>query len=58
MKHTLTAVIYDRKGKVLSVGKNSYTKTHTMMARHANKVGLPEKLFNMPNAMPSLGVGT
>lgn len=41
----ITAIIYDKKGKVLSVGKNSYIKTHPRQAKHANKVGLPEKIF-------------
>ena len=45
MKHNITAIITDKKGRVLSIGKNSYVKTHTMQARHANKVGLPEKTF-------------
>ena len=42
-QHELTAIIYDRKGRVLSVGKNNYHKSHPLMAHHANKVGLPEK---------------
>ena len=41
----MTAIIYDRKGKVLSVGRNSYVKTHTLQAKHAEKVGLPDKQF-------------
>ena len=41
----ITAIIYDRKGRVLSVGKNSYIKTHTLQAHHAKKVGLPDKQF-------------
>jgi deoxycytidylate deaminase len=41
----ITAVIYDKKGRVLSVGKNSYVKTHPQQARHARIVGLPEKIF-------------
>lgn len=41
----ITAVIYDKKGRVISVGKNSYVKTHPRQAKHANKVGLPEKIF-------------
>lgn len=44
-KHQLTAVIYDRKGRVLSVGQNSYIKTHPLQAKYADKVGLPEKQF-------------
>ena len=41
----VSAVIYDRKGRVLSVGFNSYVKTHTLQAKHAEKVGLPDKQF-------------
>jgi tRNA(Arg) A34 adenosine deaminase TadA len=44
-KHNLTAIIYDKKGRVLSIGKNSYVKTHPMMAKYANQVGEPQKLF-------------
>ena len=45
MKHSLKAIIYDKRGRVLSVGQNSYVKSHTVMAKHANKVGLPEKIY-------------
>lgn len=41
----ITAIISDKKGRVLSVGKNSYIKTHTMMYRLGQKVGLPEKIY-------------
>jgi tRNA(Arg) A34 adenosine deaminase TadA len=41
----ITAVIYDRKGNVLSIGQNSYIKTHPLQARHAERVGMPEKQF-------------
>lgn len=44
-QHAITAIIYDKRGRVLSVGQNSYVKSHTIMARHANKVGLPEKIY-------------
>ena len=44
-QHAITAIIYDKRGRVLSVGQNSYVKSHTVMARHANKVGLPEKIY-------------
>ena len=40
-KQDMTAIIYDRRGRVLSVGKNSYFKTHTLQAKHAAKVGTP-----------------
>lgn len=45
MKHSITAMLLDKRGRVLSVGTNSYVKTHTLQAKHANKVGLPEKRF-------------
>ena len=44
-RHVLTAVIYDKKGRVLSVGQNSYVKTHPLQAKHARDVGHPEKQF-------------
>ena len=44
-KQSMTAVIYDRKGRVLSIGQNSYIKTHPLQAKHANMVGLPDKHY-------------
>lgn len=45
VKQEVTAIIYDRKGKVLSVGKNSYFKSHTLQAHHAKKVGRPDAIY-------------
>ena len=44
-KHALTAVIYDKRGRVLSIGRNSYTKTHTLQAKYAEMVGLDTKIY-------------
>lgn len=44
-KFDITAIIYDKKGKILSIGKNSYVKTHPLQHHHACKVGLPYKQF-------------
>lgn len=44
-RFNLTAIIYDKKGKVLSIGKNSYHKTHPLQKKHADAVGLPQKVF-------------
>lgn len=44
-RHVLSAVIYDKRGRVISVGQNSYVKTHPLQAKHANQVGLPDKQF-------------
>lgn len=44
-KHNITAIIYDKRGRPLSIGQNSYTRTHPRQAALAAKVGLPEKKF-------------
>jgi len=44
-RFSITAVIYDKRGMVLSVGKNSYVKTHPMQADYARRAGEPEKVF-------------
>lgn len=44
-RQNITAVIYDKRGRVLSVGQNSYTKTHPKQARFAARVGLKEKEY-------------
>lgn len=44
-QQAITALIYDRRGRVLSIGQNSYVKTHTLQAKHAKKVGQPEKQY-------------
>lgn len=44
-KQHISAVIYDRKGRVLSIGQNSYVKTHPLQAAHAKKTGLIEKIY-------------
>jgi len=41
----ITAIIYDKRGMVLSVGKNSYVKTHPLQKKYAEQVGLKEKEF-------------
>jgi tRNA(Arg) A34 adenosine deaminase TadA len=44
-KFSITAVIFDKRGRVLSVGKNSYVKTHPLQAEYARRAGEPEKVF-------------
>ncbi len=43
--YEFTAFILDKKGRVISIGKNSYTKTHPIQAKAASSVGLPKKIF-------------
>lgn len=40
-KYDITAIIYDKKGRVLSIGKNSYIKTHPFQKKFATKAGQP-----------------
>ena len=39
------AVITDKRGRILSEGENSYTKTSPKMKRAGERVGLPDKVF-------------
>ena len=39
----LTAILKDKKGRVLSIGKNSWVKTHPLQAKYAKMVGEPYK---------------
>ena len=41
----LTATIFDKRGRVLSVGHNSYDKTHPRQAKYAARVGCSEKMY-------------
>lgn len=44
-QHHIIATIYDKRGRVLAIGANSYTKTHPLQARYAAMAGLPEKQY-------------
>lgn len=44
-KYHIIATIRDKRGRVLSVGTNSYTKTHPLQAQYALEAGLPHKQF-------------
>lgn len=41
----MTALIYDKRGRVISVGQNSYIKTHPFQAKLAKQMGEHEKIF-------------
>jgi tRNA(Arg) A34 adenosine deaminase TadA len=44
-QYKLVATIYDKKGKKLSRGENSYVKTHPYQIKLAKKVGRPDAVF-------------
>lgn len=44
-RHYILAKCYDRKGRLLSVGFNSYTKSHPLMASLAKEVGHIDQIY-------------
>ena len=44
-KYKLKATIYDKRGRVLSSGENSYEKTHPLQVKLAHKNGRPDAIF-------------
>ena len=44
-KPNVTCFVYDRKGNLLSVGRNSYVKTHPVQAKAAKAVGEEKRIF-------------
>jgi len=45
MKHQITARCYNKRGHLISIGHNSYTKSHPLQAYFAKKVGHPNKIY-------------
>lgn len=44
-KQEITAIIYDRKGNILSIGKNSYVKTHPLQYVYAKRNKLEKNIY-------------
>jgi tRNA(Arg) A34 adenosine deaminase TadA len=44
-KQNMTAIIYDKRGKVVSIGQNSYVKTYPLQAKYAALAGIPDRQF-------------
>lgn len=44
-KHEIKAIIYDKKGNILSIGENSFVKTHPIQAKFAKHCDLEFKQF-------------
>jgi tRNA(Arg) A34 adenosine deaminase TadA len=44
-RQEITAVIYDKRGRILSIGKNSYLKSHPYQAKLATEQGEENKIF-------------
>ena len=45
VQHQITAILYDKRGRVLSIGKNSYVKTHPYQAELAKAAGQADKIY-------------
>jgi len=41
----IIAIIYDKRGRILSVGRNNYLKTHPLQAKHARLLGNEERKY-------------
>lgn len=44
-RQQITALAYDKRGRLLSVGRNSYTKTHPLQAKYGRKAGKPNAIY-------------
>lgn len=44
-RQTIIAICYDKKGRILSIGHNQYTKTHPVQKHFARKAGQDAKEF-------------
>lgn len=44
-KYEITAFAYNKRGKLLAVGRNSYCKTHPLQARLGKESGRPAAIY-------------
>ena len=44
-RFSIKATVYDKRGRVLTTGENSYSCTHPLQAKYAVKVGLKDKVY-------------
>jgi len=44
-RYKLTALAFDKKGRLLSVGTNNYVKTHPVQAKYAKKANEDYKIY-------------
>lgn len=44
-RQNITALVYDRKGRILALGRNKYHKTHPLQAQAAKAVGEDHKIY-------------
>ena len=44
-RFNIVSTIYDKRGRKLTEGSNSYTKSHPLQAKFAVQVGLDDKIY-------------
>ena len=44
-RYDITALAYSKRGKLLAVGKNSYTRTHPLQAKFGKQSGKPNAIY-------------
>ena len=44
-KYDITALAYDKRGKLLAIGRNSYVKTHPLQAKFSKKANKAEAVY-------------
>ena len=44
-KYDITAIAYDKRGKLLAIGHNSYVKTHPLQAKFSKKANKAEAVY-------------
>ena len=43
--YKLSAALYDKRGRILAVGTNSYSKSHPLQGKFAVEAGKPDAIF-------------
>ena len=44
-RHRITAIIFDKRGRILSTGRNRYDKTHPYQAKLAKQAGQKDRIY-------------
>lgn len=57
MKYSITAIIKDKHGHIISRANNSYIKTHPIQAKYAKKVGREKKVYLHAEVLAILRAG-
>lgn len=56
-KQEIVAYAYDKRGRLISIGRNSYTKSHPIQHHYATRVGRPDAIYLHAEIAALLGAG-